>query len=46
MPNSIALAQKYLAVVDEVYKNEAKSIDLDFANSEINFIGANKAEVF
>lgn len=46
MPNSIALAQKYLAVVDEVYKNEAKSIDLDFANSEIQFIGANTAKVF
>jgi hypothetical protein len=46
MPNSIALAEKYLAVTDLVYKNESKTVDLDFANSEINFIGANKAEVF
>ena len=46
MANSIALAEKFLAVTDLVYKNEAKTIDLDFANSEINFIGANKADVF
>ena len=46
MANSIALAEKYLAVTDLVYKNESKTIDLDFANSEINFIGANKADVF
>jgi len=46
MPNSIALAQNYLAVVDEVYKNESKTIDLDFANSEIQFLGANTAKVY
>lgn len=46
MANSIALAEKFLAVTDLVYKNESKTIDLDFANSEINFIGANKADVF
>lgn len=46
MANSIALAQKYLAVTDLVYKNESKTIDLDFANSEIEFIGANTAKVF
>ena len=46
MANSIALAEKYLAVTDLVYKNESKTIDLDFANSEIEFIGANTAKVF
>lgn len=46
MPNSIALAQKFLAVLDGVYKAEAKTNILDAANSEINFIGANVAKVF
>lgn len=45
MANSIALAQNYLAIADEVYKAEAKTIDLDFANSDITFIGANTAKV-
>jgi len=45
MANSIALAQKYLAVADLVYKDEARTIDLDFANSDIEFIGANTAKV-
>lgn len=45
MTNTIALAQNYLAVADEVYKAEAKTIDLDFANSDIEFIGANTAKV-
>lgn len=46
MANSIALAQKFLAVLDGVYKAEAKTNILDAANSEINFIGANKANIF
>lgn len=46
MPNSIALAEKFLAVLDGVYKAEAKTNILDAANSEINFIGANKANIF
>ena len=46
MANSIALAQKFLAVLDGVYKAEAKTNILDAANSEINFIGANVAKIF
>ena len=45
MANSIALAERYLAVTDKVYKAASKTIDLDFANSDIQFIGANTAKV-
>ena len=45
MANSIALAEKYLAVSDLVYKASSKTIDLDYANSDITFIGANTAKV-
>lgn len=46
MANSIALAQNYLAVADRIYKESSKTIDLDFSNNEIQFIGANTAKVF
>lgn len=45
MPNSIALAQKFLPVLDEVYKRESLTSRLDYANGEIEFIGANVAKV-
>jgi len=45
MPNSIALAQKFLPILDEVYKRESLTSRLDFANGEIEFIGANVAKV-
>lgn len=45
MANSIALAQKFLPILDEVYKRESLTSRLDFANGEINWIGANVAKV-
>ena len=45
MPNSIALAQKYEPILDEVYKAASKSAILDTANSNISFIGANVVKI-
>ena len=45
MPNSIALAQKYEPILDEVYKAASKSAILDTANSNISFIGANTVKI-
>lgn len=44
MPNSIALAQRYLPMLDEVYKYASKSAILDAPN--VQFIGANTVKVF
>lgn len=44
MPNSIALAQKYLPLLDEIYKAESKSAILDSTNVE--FLNANTIKVF
>ena len=44
MPNSIALAQKYLPLLDEVYKQEAKTAILDA--TQVDFVGANTVKVF
>ena len=46
MPNSIALAQKFLPILDEVYKREALTSRLDAANSEIQWIGADTVKLF
>lgn len=43
--NSISLAQKYLPLLDEVYKNESKTAVLDFASERVQFIGANVAKI-
>ena len=43
--NSVALAQKYLPLLDEVYKRESLSSILDTANERINWIGADTAKV-
>lgn len=43
--NSVALAQKYLPLLDEVYKRESLSSVLDTANERINWIGADTAKV-
>ena len=43
--NSVALAQKYLPLLDEVYKAESKSALLDAASDRVRFIGANIAKV-
>ena len=46
MPNSIALAQKFLPILDEVYKREALTSMLDAANSEIEWINADTVKLF
>ena len=43
--NSVALAQKYLPLMDEVYKRESLSAILDTANERVNWIGADTAKV-
>lgn len=44
MPNSIALAQRYLPMLDEVYKASAKSAILDA--TKIDIVGGNTVKVF
>ena len=44
MSNSIALAQKYLPMLDEVYKANSKSAILDA--TQISFVGGNTVKVF
>ena len=44
MPNSIALAQKYLPLMDEIYKANAKTAILD--ETEVEFVNANVVKVF
>ena len=39
--NSIALAQKYVPILDGVYKDASKFSILDTANSDVKFINAN-----
>ena len=44
--NSIALAQKYLPILDAKYKREALTSRLDVANGDVQFIGGNTVKVF
>jgi len=44
MPNSIALAQKYLPMLDEVYKASAKAAILDA--TKVDIVGGNTVKVF
>lgn len=46
MPNSIALAEKFLPILDGVYKRESLTDRLLGANALIRFDGANKVSVF
>lgn len=46
MPNSIALANKYLPILDEKYKRESLTARLDAANGSIQFVGANAVKLF
>ena len=46
MANSIALAENYLPILDEIYKASSKSAILDTPNEFIRFIHANKVELF
>ena len=43
-PNSIALAQRYLPMLDEVYKFSSRSAILD--NLNVQFIGGNAVKVY
>jgi hypothetical protein len=44
--NSYALASRYLPILDEVYKADAKTSILDTANDRIRWIGANAVSLF
>ena len=44
--NTIALAEKYLPILDEIYKAGAKSSILDTANERVRWDGAKKAYLF
>ena len=46
MPNDITLAQKYLPILDEVYKASARASILDASNDDVRFINANTVQLF
>ena len=46
MANSIALAQKYLPLLDEIYKAESKTAILDSGSLDIEFINANTVKIY
>lgn len=46
MPNSITLAEKFLPILDGVYKRESLTARLLGANALIRFNGANKVSIF
>lgn len=46
MANSIALATKFLPILDGVYKRESLTSRLDAANAAVQFIGADTVKIF
>lgn len=44
--NSIALAAKYLPLLDEIYTSESKTAILDTASERVQFTGANTVNLF
>lgn len=44
--NSIALASKFLPLVDQMYKQDSKSAILDTANEFVRFDGANAVKIY
>lgn len=46
MANSIALATKFLPILDGVYKREALTARLDAANDAVKWIGADTVKIF
>lgn len=46
MANTIALAENFLPILDEIYKVGSKTSVLDAANGDIKFLHANKIELF
>lgn len=46
MANTIVLAEKFLPILDGVYKKESLTSRLDTPNGNINWVGGNKVEIF
>ena len=46
MPNSIALAQAYLPILDGVYKKESRTAILDTNSAQVQFIAANVVKLY
>lgn len=46
MANTIALAQKFLPLLDEVYKRESLTSIFDASAARLNFVGANTVKAF
>lgn len=46
MANSIALAEKYLPLLDEVYKKASVTSILDAGSNKVKFEGGNRVEIF
>ena len=46
MAQSIALAQKFQPILDEIYKRESLTARLDALTKPVNFAGANVVKVF
>ena len=46
MANTIALAEQYLPLLDEVYQAESKTSILDLGSADVKFTGGNKIEIF
>ncbi len=44
MANSISLAEKFLPVIDDIYKNQSVTQVLD-NDTQVNFVGANKVQI-
>ena len=44
--NSFALAERYLPILDEVYKRESLTSRLDAANERVRFIGAKTVQLY
>ena len=46
MANSIALAQKYLPLLDEVYKRSSLTSRFDMADERVRFVGSNTVQIY
>ena len=46
MANSIALANKFLPILDEIYKRESLTSELDAKTKPVEFGGANEVQIF
>lgn len=46
MANTIALAEKFMPILDEIYKRESLTARLDAKTKPVNFGGVNEVEIF